>query len=45
MIDNEEFEFTFIAKAIGLVLVLLVVTLLCRGLMNILWRLAEKGIL
>lgn len=26
MIDNEDFEFTFIAKALGVVLVLMVVT-------------------
>lgn len=44
MIDNEDFEFTFIAKALGVVLVLMVVTLLFRGLMAVLWRLVEEGV-
>jgi len=44
-IDNKEFEFTFIAKAIGIGLVLLVATILCKGLMNVLWWLVEEGVL
>ena len=45
MIDDGEFEFTFIAKALGACLVLLVITLLCEGLISVLWRLVENGVL
>ena len=44
MIDDEDFKFTFIAKAIGVVLVLSVATLLFKGLMTVLWRLVEEGV-
>lgn len=44
MTDDEEFEFTFIVKALGVVLVLLVSTLLFKGLMAVLWRLVEEGV-
>lgn len=45
MKEDEDFEFTFIAKAIGIVLVLIVATLLLKGLVDIFWRLVESGVL
>lgn len=44
MTDDEDFEFTFIAKAFGVVLVLMVATLLFKSLMSVLWRLVEEGV-